>query len=303
MDKLISMKVFEKVAKHNSFSAAADNMGLSKAMVSKHIANLENSLDVLLLNRTTRRLSLTESGAAYLERVKHILSDIEETELAVSTLSSEPRGTLKLTAPTSFGAFHLARAIGGYKQIYPEVHIEMVLTERLPDLVEDGIDLAIHVGQLDDSSLIAKRLAHTRMVVCGSPGYFKKYGIPKTPEDLTDHKCLIYTPRTPVNEWSFQKDQKQFTVRVSGDIRSNISDALRVAAMQDSGLIQLPTYMTGLDINAGRLQAVLEGYEPPESPINALYLHRKHLSAKVRTFVDYLYEILHPVPYWDEWTQ
>ena len=303
MDKLISMKVFEKVAKHNSFSAAADNMGLSKAMVSKHIANLENSLDVLLLNRTTRRLSLTESGAAYLERVKHILSDIEETELAVSTLSSEPRGTLKLTAPTSFGAFHLARAIGGYKQIYPEVHIEMVLTERLPDLVEDGIDLAIHVGQLDDSSLIAKRLARTRMVVCGSPGYFKKYGIPKTPEDLTDHKCLIYTPRTPVNEWSFQKDQKQFTVRVSGDIRSNISDALRVAAMQDSGLIQLPTYMTGLDINAGRLQAVLEGYEPPESPINALYLHRKHLSAKVRTFVDYLYEILHPVPYWDEWTQ
>ncbi len=303
MDKLISMKVFEKVAKHNSFSAAAENMGLSKAMVSKHIASLENSLDVLLLNRTTRRLSLTESGAAYLERVKHILSDIEETELAVSTLSSEPRGTLKLTAPTSFGAFHLARAIGGYKQIYPDVHIEMVLSERLPDLVEDGIDLAIHVGHLDDSSLIARRLASARMVVCGSPGYFNKYGIPKTPEDLTDHKCLIYTPRTPVNEWSFQKDQKQFNVRVSGDIRSNIGDALRVAAMQDSGLIQLPTYMTGLDIKAGRLQVVLEGYEPPESPINALYLHRKHLSAKVRTFVDYLYEILQPVPYWDEWTQ
>jgi DNA-binding transcriptional LysR family regulator len=303
MDKLISMKVFEKVAKLNSFSAAAENMGLSKAMVSKHIASLENSLDVLLLNRTTRRISLTESGAAYLERVKNILSDIEETELAVSTLSSEPRGTLKLTAPTSFGAFHLARAIGGYKQIYPDVHIEMVLSERMPDLVEDGIDLAIHVGHLDDSSLIARRLASAHMVVCGSPGYFNKYGIPKTPEDLTDHKCLIYTPRTPVNEWSFQKDQKQFNVRVSGDIRSNIGDALRVAAMQDSGLIQLPTYMTGLDIKAGRLQVVLEGYEPPESPINALYLHRKHLSAKVRTFVDYLYEILQPVPYWDEWTQ
>jgi len=210
---------------------------------------------------------------------------------------------LKLTAPTSFGAFHLARAIGGYKQIYPDVHIEMVLSERMPDLVEDGIDLAIHVGHLDDSSLIARRLASAHMVVCGSPGYFNKYGIPKTPEDLTDHKCLIYTPRTPVNEWSFQKDQKQFNVRVSGDIRSNIGDALRVAAMQDSGLIQLPTYMTGLDIKAGRLQVVLEGHEPPESPINALYLHRKHLSAKVRTFVDYLYEILQPVPYWDEWTQ
>jgi len=303
MDKLISMKVFEKVARHNSFSGAAVDMGLSKAMVSKHIASLENSLDVLLLNRTTRRISLTESGAAYLERVKHILSDIEETELAVSTLSSEPRGTLKLTAPTSFGAFHLARAIGGYNQIYPDVHIEMVLSERLPDLVEDGLDLAIHVGHLDDSSMIAKRLASARMVVCGSPGYFKKYGVPKTPEDLTDHKCLIYTPRTPANEWTFQKDQKQFNVRVSGDIKSNIGDALRVAAMQDSGLIQLPTYMTGLDIEAGRLQAVLEGYEPPESPINALYLHRKHLSAKVRTFVDYLYDILQPIPYWDEWTQ
>jgi DNA-binding transcriptional LysR family regulator len=297
------MKVFERVAKHNSFTGAADAMGLSKAMVSKHIASLESSLDVLLLNRTTRRLNLTESGAAYLERVKQILSDIEETELAVSTLNSEPRGTLKLTAPPSFGAFHLARAIGGYKQIYPDVHIEMALSERLPDLVEDGIDLAIQVGHLDDSSLIAKRLASTRIVVCGSPGYFKKNGIPKTPENLSDHKCLVYTPRTPVNEWSFQKDNQQFNIRVSGDIRSNKGDALRIAAMQDSGLIQLPTYMTGLDIEAGRLQAVLEGYEPPESPINALYLHRKHLSAKVRTFVDYLYEILQPVPYWDEWIQ
>jgi DNA-binding transcriptional LysR family regulator len=303
VDKLISMKVFEKVAKLNSFSAAADDMGLSKAMVSKHIASLENSLDVLLLNRTTRRLSLTESGAAYLERVKNILADIEETELAVSTLSSEPRGTLKLTAPTSFGAFHLARAIGGYNQIYPQVQVEMFLTERLHDLAEDGLDLAIHVGHLEDSSLVAKRLASARMVVCGSPAYFEKYGLPETPEDLVDHKCLIFTPRTPANEWSFQKDNKKFNVRVSGDIRSNIGDALRVAAMQDSGLIQLPTYMTGLDIKAGRLQAVLENYEPPESPINALYLHRKHLSAKVRTFVDYLYEILQPVPYWDEWTQ
>ena len=303
MDKLISMKVFEKVAKHNSFSAAAGDMGLSKAMVSKHIASLENSLDVLLFNRTTRRLSLTESGAAYLERVKNILADIEETELAVSTLSSEPRGTLKLTAPTSFGAFHLARAIGGYNQIFPQVQIEMFLTERLHDLAEDGLDLAIHVGHLEDSSLIAKRLASTRMVVCGSPAYLEKYGLPKTPEDLVDHKCLIFSPRTPTNEWSFKKDNKQFNVRVSGDIRSNIGDALRVASMQDSGLIQLPTYMTGLDIKAGRLQVVLEDYEPPESPINALYLHRKHLSAKVRTFVDYLYEILHPVPYWDEWTQ
>jgi len=303
VDKLISMKVFEKVAKHNSFSAAAGDMGHSKAMVSKHIASLENSLDVLLFNRTTRRLSLTESGAAYLERVKNILADIEETELAVSTLSSEPRGTLKLTAPTSFGAFHLARAIGGYNQIFPQVQIEMFLTERLHDLAEDGLDLAIHVGHLEDSSLIAKRLASTRMVVCGSPAYLEKYGLPKTPEDLVDHKCLIFSPRTPTNEWSFKKDNKQFNVRVSGDIRSNIGDALRVASMQDSGLIQLPTYMTGLDIKAGRLQVVLEDYEPPELPINALYLHRKHLSAKVRTFVDYLYEILHPVPYWDEWTQ
>lgn len=297
------MKVFDKVAKRNSFSAAAIEMGMSKAMASKHIASLENELDVLLLNRTTRRLSLTESGAAYLERVKHILSDIEETELAVTKLSSEPRGTLKLAAPRSFGAFHVARAIGGYNLIYPDVHIEMMLTERLHDLAEDGIDLAIHVGHLEDSSLIAKRLASARMVVCGSPAYFKKYGIPQTPKDLTNHKCLIFSPRRPTNEWSFQKDQKQFNVRVSGDIRANNGDALRIAAMQDTGLIQLPTYMTGLDIMAGRLQTVLEDFEPEVSQISALYLHRKHLSAKVRTFVDYLYDVLHPVPYWDEWTQ
>jgi DNA-binding transcriptional LysR family regulator len=297
------MKVFEKVAKHNSFTGAADAMGLSKAMVSKHIASLESSLDVLLLNRTTRRISLTESGAAYLERVKQILSDIEETELAVSTLSSEPRGTLRVAAPTSFGAFHLARAIGGYKQIYPDVHIEIILTEQLQDLVEDGIDLAIRVGQLADSSLIAKRLGSARMIICGSPAYLERYGCPETPDDLTNHNCLISSLRTPASEWSFQKDNQQFSIRVSGDIRSNRGDALRIAAMQDSGLVQLPTYMTGLDIEAGRLQAVLEGYEPPESPINALYQHRKHLSAKVRTFVDYLYDVLNPVPYWDEWTQ
>ncbi len=302
MDKLISMKVFARVAKLGSFSAAAEDLGISKAMASKHITALENTLGVRLLNRTTRKISLTEVGAAYRERVKLILAEIEETELSVSQLNTEPRGTLKMMAPTSFGAFHLSRAAADFMDEYPDINVELILSDREADLAEEGLDLSFHVGELSDSSLIARKIASARMVVCASPEYLEKHGVPETPEDLVDHTCLLFTPRFPANEWHFNRDGEDFTVKVSGCMKSNVGDTLRVGSIKGLGLIQQPTYMVGQDIKLGRLQVVLEEYEPAERPIYLMYLHRRHLSAKVRTFVDFLLERFQPIPYWDEWT-
>lgn len=303
MDKLTSMRAFLQVARLGSFSAAAEEMGLSKAMISKHVSNLENQLGVQLINRTTRHLNLTEVGVAYRDRIREILNDIEETELAVSSLSSEPRGTLRLMAPTSFGSFHITRAIADYQQIYRNVSVDLQLTERTPDIVEEGLDMAIRIGHLEDSSLVAVRLADVRSVVCASPDYLERHGSPREPADLRQHNCLIYTPRSPADEWQFQSNGDTYSITINGNVRSNVGDALRVGAIQGCGLAQLPTYMVGLDIMAGRLQAVLEDYEGPERPIHAVYLHRRHLSAKVRTFVDFLRERYQPVPYWEQWTQ
>jgi len=302
MDKLVSMKVFARVAKLGSFSAAAEDLGISKAMASKHITALENTLGVRLLNRTTRRISLTEVGSAYRERVKLILDEIEETELSVTQLNTEPRGTLKMMAPSSFGAFHLSRAAADFMDEYPDINVELILSDREADLAEEGLDLSFHVGELSDSSLIARKIASARMVVCASPEYLEKQGIPETPEDLVDHTCLLFTPRFPANEWHFKRNGEDFTVKVSGCMKSNIGDTLRVGAIKGLGLIQQPTYMVGQDIKLGRLQVVLEEFEPAERPIYLMYLHRRHLSAKVRTFVGFLLARFQPIPYWDEWT-
>lgn len=303
MDKLTSMQAYLQVARLSSFSAAAEAMGLSKAMVSRHISQLENELGVQLINRTTRHLSLTEVGIAYRDRAREILNDIEETELAVSSLSSEPRGTLRIMAPTSFGSFHLTRAIADYRRIYRHVSIDLILTERTPDLVEEGLDMAIRIGSLDDSSMVARKLAESRSVVCAAPEYLENHGTPREPAELVNHNCLIYTPRHPAEQWQFQSGDEVFDIAVRGDIRSNVVDALRIAAIRGCGLAQLPAYAVGLDVRADRLRAVLEDYAPPARSIHAVYLHRRHLSAKVRTFVDFLVRRFQPVPYWEQWTR
>ena len=289
MDKLSSMKVFMQVARLGSFSAAAQTLGISKAMVSKHISRLEDELDVQLLNRTTRSLSLTEVGTVYRDRIKEILNDIEETELSVSQLSSEPRGTLRIMAPTSFGSFHLSRMVAEYLKVHSHVSIEMILTERMPDLVEEGLDIAIRIGVLGDSSLFARKIADARMIVCASASYLEKNGIPKKPEDLLEHNCLTHTSHTG-EAWTFKGSQGPYRVDVQGTVKSNAADALRIAAIQGCGLIHLPIYMLTKDLKTGRLISVLKEYEGAKRPIHAVYLHRMHLSAKVRTFVDFLYD-------------
>jgi DNA-binding transcriptional LysR family regulator len=302
MDKLGSIRVFLAIAASGSFAEAARDVGISRAMASKHIGRLEDDLGVRLLNRTTRSVSLTEAGAAYRDRVRDIVDDLDETEQSIAQLSSEPRGTLRVLAPTSFGSFHLARAVADYQRQYPAVSVDFVLTERPRDLVEEGLDLAIRIGALEESSLVARKLAQARVVVCASPGYLAERGRPRRPEELEDHNCLIYSARIPLGEWPFTIDGKPVSLKVSGSLRSSIGDAIRVAAIQGCGLAQLPTYMVGLDIMAGRLEPVLEVFEPPPRPIHAVYLHRRHLSAKVRTFVAFLAERFYPNPYWEQWT-
>ena len=302
MDRLMSMRVFSAVAKNRSFSVAAKKLSISKAMVSKHIKSLENSLSVRLFNRTTRKLNLTDAGSSYYEKVNIILSEIDETESAISQLNSEPKGKLKVMAQPSFGAFHLSRALSLYLKKYTEVTVNLELSHRIPDLVEENIDLAFHVGELNDSMYVSRRIASARRVICASPEYIKKIGMPKKPEDLLNHNCLIYMPRNDMGKWEFLDKGKRKKLKVTGDIQCNSGDALRVASIQSRGITQLPTYMVGLDIQAGRLQAVLEDFEPEKQPIYAIYNHRKYISAKIKTFIDFIYNLYQPEPYWNEWT-
>ena len=302
MDRLMSMRVFSAVAKNGSFSIAAKKLSISKAMVSKHIKNLENSLSVRLFNRTTRKLNLTDAGSSYYEKVNIILSEIDETESAISQLNSEPKGKLKVMAQPSFGAFHLSRVLSLYLKKYTEVTVNLELSHRIPDLVEENIDLAFHVGELNDSMYVSRRIASARRVICASPEYIKKNGMPKKPEDLLNHNCLIYMPRNDMGKWEFLDKGKRKKIKVTGDIQCNSGDALRVASIQSRGITQLPTYMVGLDIQAGRLQAVLEDFEPEKQPIYAIYNHRKYISAKIKTFIDFIYNLYQPEPYWNEWT-
>lgn len=301
MDKLICMRTFASVARLGSFSAAADELGVSKAMASKYINALESELNVRLINRTTRQLSLTEAGMAYRDRINTILQDIEETESSVTSLQTEPRGHLKIMAPPSFGSFHLARAFQYYRERYPEVDIDLTLTDREPDIVEDGIDLAVVLGPQPDSSLVSRLLATSRIVVCGSPQYFSRNGIPQTPDDLVNHNCLRITNRSPLATWKFMIDDKLVTLLPSGNLTTNTADPLRVAAIHGLGLVQLPSYIVGNDIKEGRLRPVLEKFEPTELPIQAVFIHRRFLSAKVRSFVEFIHERFQPEPYWDNW--
>jgi DNA-binding transcriptional LysR family regulator len=302
MDKLTSMLVFTKVAKAGSFASAAKELGLSRAMATKHVMQLENGLGIRLLNRTTRNLSLTEVGMVYLERCLQILDEMEEMEIAVTRLQTEPRGTLKVNATPFFGAYHLAPAIAAYMEAFPDVNVELVLQAGYIDLIEEGFDLAIHLDEMRDSSLIARKLGSSQRVVCGSPGYFKKHGIPKTPDDLRKHNCLVNSSLPPRDQWQFSIPGGETTVvKVTGTMEANVADALRMAAINGLGLILLPTYMVGQDIRKGRLNPVLTDYVPAPLEIHAVYPHRKHLSAKVRTFVDFLSERFHPKPYWEDW--
>lgn len=288
MDKLSSMNVFVRVAKAGSFAGAARDLGISRAMATKHIMHLEKALDTRLFNRTTRSLSLTEVGASYLGRCQQVLLDVDEMESAITHLQAEPRGVLKISAPPVIGATHIAPALAEFLKINEDLSVEMILKGSHVDLIDEGVDIAIFLGKLQDTSLVARKLASSSLVVCGAPAYFERYGTPEEPEDLVDHSCLVNWAIPPRDRWKFRGVLGDREVKVSGRMQANVADPIRVAANKGLGLVMLPNYIVGRDIEKGKLQVVLEQYRISPLEIHAVYPHRKYLSAKVRDFLDFL---------------
>ncbi|MFZ2725010.1 MAG: LysR family transcriptional regulator [Methylococcaceae bacterium] len=289
MDKLTSMTVFVRVAKAGSFAGGARELGISRAMATKHIMQLEGSLRTRLFNRTTRSLSLTDVGASYLERCSQVLLDVEEMESAVTHLQTEPRGVLKISAPPVIGATHITRAVSEFLKIHNDLKVEMILQSSHGDLIDEGIDIAICLGELEDTSMVAKKLATSSMVVCGSPDYLARHGTPKKPDDLLNHSCLINWASSPRNRWQFKSsDGQTTTIPVTGRMQANTADAIRTAAINGLGLVMIASYVVIKDIEKGKLQVVLDDYVLPPLAIHAVYPHRKYLSAKVRRFMDFL---------------
>ncbi len=288
VDTLAGMRMFVAVADAGSFVRAADRLGLAKSVVSKHVAALEEHLGVRLLNRTTRSLSLTEAGAAYRERAREVLADVDELEASVGDLVERPRGLLRVNAPVSFGVMHLGGAIADYRDRYPEVRVDLQLNDRLVDLVEEGYDLAIRIAPKLDSTLVARRLGSSRGVLCASPGYLARRGTPRRPADLRDHDCLGYTYSSSGDAWHMEGREGPVTVRLAWTISANNGDVLVAAALAGAGLLLEPGFIVAPHLASGALVPVLPRYRFTEYGIHAVYPHRKHLSAKVRTFVDFL---------------
>lgn len=287
MDLIASIETFITVADCGSFSAAAEHLRLSKGMVSRHVQQLEQRLGARLFARTTRRLQLTDAGTAYLTGCRQLLEDLAALEREINRFSDRPHGLLKVLAPTSFGSFQLAPVIARYALRYPEVQVQLTLSDRPVGLMEEGVDIAVQIGPLADSRLVARKLAEVRLLVCAAPEYLERYGIPETLTALAAHNCLRYSKGQRRGQWLFHERDADLTLRVRGDFEATTGDAVRMAALTGLGLAQLPSYMVRDDIAAGRLRPVLEDYAPPPVPLYAVYAHRD-LSATVREFVDLL---------------
>lgn len=295
---LNTLMVFARVAEHGSFTAGAKALGVSKSAASKYVARLEDRLGARLLNRTTRKLSLTEVGQAFFERCQNILAELEAAEQAVTQLQDEPRGTLRVNAPMSFGIRHMAPAVAAFMGLYPDLTIDLTLDDRTVDVVDEGYDLVIRITALPDSTLIARKLAPFRTVICAAPGYWREHGKPAHPGDLTDHTCLGYTYLQTQNEWRFEEDGTPVGVKVTERLRSNNGDVLSAAALAGNGVVRAPYFIVGPDLTAGRLESALENFEETGRGIFAVYPHNRHLSAKVRVFVDFLAERFRGGAFW-----
>ncbi|SDH35574.1 LysR family transcriptional regulator [Paraburkholderia phenazinium] len=290
MDRLTSMAVFVKAAETGSFTAAAAALGISSQMVGKHIRFLEARYGMQLINRTTRRQSLTEAGHAFFEGSKAVLLEANATEALAANLLAAPRGKLKVNAPVSFGAHSLTPMVAQYLRQYPEVQVDLTLSDRVVDLVDEGYDAVIRIAPLTDSGLIARQLAPYRLVTCAAPAYLAERGIPSRPEDLTNHECLgfAFSTRPPMAEWEFVSAQGVHTVRVTSRFSINNGQGLRSAALAGLGIIQQPREMLNDDLASGRLVQVLPAYEAPARPMYLLFAQDRRPTPKLRSFVDFV---------------
>ena len=288
MDRLTSLTVFGRVVECGGFSAAARRLNMSVTMVSNHVQALEDRLGARLLNRTTRKVSLTEIGKVYYERSRQILAELDEADRLVGALHATPRGTLRLYTSTHIVRF-LAPVVDEFLTRYPAVAIDLTIGERAVDLIEDGFDLAIRLLPPPDSSVIVRQLTHWRHILCCAPSYLESHPAPARLADIAHHNCLRYVLYPHGDEWRFDgSDGQPESVRVSGNVVTNSAETLRILALAGSGLFLAPSFIIADDLTAGRLVQVLPEYRPVEFAINAIYPHRHHLSAKVRSFIDLL---------------
>jgi DNA-binding transcriptional LysR family regulator len=289
MDRLASLSAYVAVVEAGSFVGAADRLDSSTSTLSRQIAELERHLGARLLNRTTRKLSLTESGQAFYERAVQLLADLEEAEALVSSAAAAPRGTLRLTCSHAMGVQRIGPAIASFVSRYPEVRFELSVSDRIVDLVEEGFDLAIRIGQVGSDQLVARRLGTMRLLPCAAPAYLRARGTPRTPADLADHAVLTYAYSPAPRLWRLiGPDGNTTEVRVAGPLHSNSGDVSIAAATAGLGIVFEPDFMVAPALEAGLLVRVLPRYESEPGEIWALYPSRRHLSAKVRLFVDHL---------------
>jgi len=296
MDLLHGIRVFQAVVETGSFTAAAGRLALSAPMASRAVAELESHLGARLLHRSTRRTTLTETGRAYYERTRDLLAELDEVDASVRAASVHPRGRLRVNAALAFGVRHLAPVLPEFMRRYADLEVDLTLTDRVVDLIEDGVDVAIRIGRLLPSSYVARPIAPVRLITCASLDYLERHGRPVRPEDLGAHRCLSYSYATEGDLWEYTRGGETVAVRVSGPLRANNGDALRDAALAGLGIVLQQDFLVGPDTAGGRLVALLEDWAPPAGGIHAIYPSRRHLSAGVRAFVDFLVERFAPRP-------
>ena len=299
MDRIEAMRAFVTVVNAGSFTRAADRLEMSPQLVSKYVSQLEQHLRVRLLNRTTRKIHLTEAGVSYHQRAQQVLNDIDDMESQVGDLQTQAQGLLRISAPVSFAIRHMAPFLSEFQKAHPGVGIDLQLNDRKVDVVEEGFDIVLRIGHLKSSSLIAKRIAPVRLVMCASPAYLKQHGTPQRPEDLSGHRYLRYSymeldPSQPVYRWLQSNNQDG-----SSDMISNNGDVLVEAAIAGAGIVLQPTFISGSAIKEGKLQVILPEYEPEPMGLYAVYAHRQLLASKVRSFIDFIQDFYGDPPYWD----
>lgn len=301
MDRFQAMQVFTRVVDANSFTLAAENLGLPRATVSTTIQNLERLLKTRLLNRTTRRLSLTPDGAAYYERCVRILAEVEDAEASFHDLTRGPRGKLRIDTPPSIGRLILVPALCDFHQRYPDIELAIGLSDRPVDMVQEAVDCVIRVGELQDSTMVAKRIGNFESISCVAPAYVERYGKPDSLDDLNKHQAVQYfSARNSRNmNWTFTVDGKPTEVAMRGAVSVNDAEAYVMCGLKGFGMIQAPRYMVAPLLASGQLLEVLSAWTPPPLPISVMYLQNRHLSPKVRVFVDWISELFKSCPLMD----
>lgn len=297
MDKVQEMSSFVAVVEAGSFVAAADATGLSKAAVSRHVADLEQRLGVRLLQRTTRRLSLTDEGHTFFARAKELLAAIDEAESDIAARTGEPQGLLRVNAPLTFGVLHLAPLWGRFAAAHPKLTLDVTLGDRIVDLIEEGYDLAVRITNLPSSVLVSRKLASTRVVLCASPGYLERHGTPAHPRELAAHRVISYSYWSTRDEWNFTGPEGPVAVRTTPRLHTNNGDTCRAAALDDQGIILQPDFLVGADLQRGALVELMPAYRSITLGIYAVYPSRKHLPLKVRRMIDFLVEAFRSPPW------